>query len=186
MALSARLYRQQLDFIDRLVHRVLREAEIAKATGARHAIAVCNGTVALYLALHGLGIGTGDEVIVPSFTYIASVNTIAQTGGTPVFAESRASDWLLDPADVEGRITSRAKAIMPGHRPARHFRAQLSAIVRRRRGESRPLPARRCTYRTAPSARRPRRDRRICRFCCKLPGRACDTHGYERLYPARE
>ncbi|WP_328799086.1 DegT/DnrJ/EryC1/StrS family aminotransferase [Roseomonas harenae] len=91
------------------------EAAVAEATGSPHAISVCNGTVALHLALHCLDIGPGDEVIVPSFTYIASVNTIAQTGATPVFAESRAEDWLLDPADVERRITPRTKAIMPVH-----------------------------------------------------------------------
>ncbi len=91
------------------------EAAIAEATGAHHAISVCNGTVALHLALHCLDIGPGDEVIVPSFTYIASVNTIAQTGATPVFAESRAGDWLLDPADVERRITPRTRAILPVH-----------------------------------------------------------------------
>jgi perosamine synthetase len=91
------------------------EGSIADATGTRHAIGVCNGTVALHLALHCLGIGPGDEVIVPTFTYIASVNTIAQTGATPVFAESRASDWQLDVADVERHITPRTKAIMPVH-----------------------------------------------------------------------
>ncbi|MFH5923534.1 DegT/DnrJ/EryC1/StrS family aminotransferase [Roseomonas xinghualingensis] len=91
------------------------EAAVAEATGTPHAISVCNGTVALHLALHCLGIGPGDEVIVPSFTYIASVNTIAQTGAMPVFAESRAEDWLLDPADLERRITPRTKAIMPVH-----------------------------------------------------------------------
>jgi perosamine synthetase len=91
------------------------EEQVAAATGAAYAVAVCNGTVALHLALHCLGIGPGDEVIVPSFTYIASVNTIAQTGATPVFAESRMSDWLLDPADVARRITPRTRAIMPVH-----------------------------------------------------------------------
>lgn len=91
------------------------EGAMAETSGARHAISVCNGTVALHLALHCLDIGPGDEVIVPSFTYIASVNTIAQTGALPVFAESRAGDWLLDPADVERRITPRTKAIMPVH-----------------------------------------------------------------------
>ena len=91
------------------------EQAFAAFAGARHAIAVCNGTVALHLALHSLGIGPGDEVIVPTFTYIASVNTIAQTGTRPVFAESRGADWLLDPADVEARITSRTRAIMPVH-----------------------------------------------------------------------
>jgi perosamine synthetase len=96
-------------FVDRL------ERAVAEATGATHAIAVCNGTVALHLALHVLGVGPGDQVIVPSFTYIASVNTIAQTGATPVFAESRRSDWLIDVDDVARRITSRTKAILPVH-----------------------------------------------------------------------
>jgi perosamine synthetase len=91
------------------------EDAVAEATRARHAISVCNGTVALHLALHCLDIGPGDEVIVPSFTYIASVHAIAQTGATPVFADSRTSDWLLDPADVKRRLTSRTKAIMPVH-----------------------------------------------------------------------
>jgi perosamine synthetase len=96
-------------FIDRF------EQAVAETTGAKHAIAVCNGTVALHLALHCLGLGPGDEVIVPSFTYIASVNTIAQTGAKPVFAESLRSDWSLDPEDVERRITPRTKAIMAVH-----------------------------------------------------------------------
>ncbi|WP_052389760.1 DegT/DnrJ/EryC1/StrS family aminotransferase [Belnapia moabensis] len=91
------------------------EAAVAETTGARQGIAVCNGTVALHLALHCLDIGPGDEVIVPTFTYISSVNTIVQTGATPVFADSLASDWLLDPADVERRITPRTKAILPVH-----------------------------------------------------------------------
>ena len=105
---------QQLDLLDgAFVDRF--ERAVAEATGAAHAIAVRNGTVALHLALHVLGLGPGDEVIVPSFTYIASVNTIAQTGATPVFAESRRSDWLIDVEDVAQRITSRTKAIMPVH-----------------------------------------------------------------------
>jgi perosamine synthetase len=91
------------------------EQSIAKTAGAKHAIAVCNGTVALHLAFHCLGIGPGDEVIAPTFTYISSVNTIAQTGATPVFADSRTSDWNLDPADVARRITPRTKAIVAVH-----------------------------------------------------------------------
>lgn len=91
------------------------EAALAETTRARHAIAVCNGTVALHLALHCLGIGPGDEVIVPSFTYIASVNTIAQTGATPVFAEVREADWLLDPAALAPLLTPRTRAILPVH-----------------------------------------------------------------------
>lgn len=91
------------------------EAALAEATGARHAIAVCNGTVALHLALHCLGIGPGDEVIVPSFTYIASVNTIAQTGATPVFADCRVEDWMLDPLALEPLLTPKTRAILAVH-----------------------------------------------------------------------
>lgn len=91
------------------------EAALREITGAPHAIAVCNGTVALHLALHCLDIGAGDEVIVPSFTYIASVNAIAQTGATPIFADSKASDWLLDPEKIEPLITARTRAILPVH-----------------------------------------------------------------------
>ena len=91
------------------------EQALVEVTGFEHVIAVCNGTVALHLALHCNDIGPGDEVIVPTFTYIASVNTIAQTGATPVFADVRESDWLLDPTDLERRITPRTKAIMPVH-----------------------------------------------------------------------
>jgi perosamine synthetase len=96
-------------FIDRF------EAAFIKETGAAHAMSVSNGTVALHLAYHCLDIGPGDEVIVPTFTYIASVNTIAQTGATPVFVECRESDWLIDPEDVKRKITPRTKAIVPVH-----------------------------------------------------------------------
>lgn len=91
------------------------EAMIAEYTGSPHAAAVSNGTVAIHLALHCLDIGPGDEVIVPTFTYIASVNTIAQTGATPIFVDSLPGDWLVDPEDVRRKITPRTKAIMPVH-----------------------------------------------------------------------
>lgn len=97
------------DFIPRF------ERAFGDATGASRAVAVSNGTVALHLSLHALGIGPGDEVIVPSFTYIASVNAIAQTGATPVFVDSRLDDWLLDPKDVAEKIGPRTKAIMAVH-----------------------------------------------------------------------
>jgi len=79
------------------------EHAVCAATGARHAVGVCNGTVALHLALHCLGIGPGDEVIVPSFTYIASVNAIAQTGARLVFAECRSSDCHPSSPPVRAR-----------------------------------------------------------------------------------
>lgn len=91
------------------------EGSFQAATGCGHAVSVSNGTVALHLAHHCLGLGPGDEVIVPTFTYIASVNTIAQTGARPVFVECRAQDWLIDVAAVERAITPRTKAIVPVH-----------------------------------------------------------------------
>lgn len=96
-------------FLDRF------EAAFGAVVGTPHVSAVSNGTVALHLALHCLDLAPGDEVIVPSFTYIASVNTIVQAGGVPVFADCTATDWLLDPEDVERRITPRTRAIMPVH-----------------------------------------------------------------------
>jgi perosamine synthetase len=83
--------------------------------GGAFCTSVTNGTVALHVALEALGITEGDEVIVPTLTYVASVNTIAQTGATPVFADSVPSTWQLDPADVRCKITSRTKAIMVVH-----------------------------------------------------------------------
>ena len=91
------------------------ERAFSEFTGSPHSAVVANGTVAIHLALHCLNIGPGDEVIVPTFTYIASVNTIAQTGATPVFVECKKDDWLIDPIDIVSKITSRTKAIMPVH-----------------------------------------------------------------------
>lgn len=91
------------------------EQGFADYLGTAHATSVCNGTVALHLALVTLGIGPGDEVLVPTLTYIASVNTITYTGATPVFVESLPDSWQMDPADVERRITPQTKAIMAVH-----------------------------------------------------------------------
>lgn len=91
------------------------ERAICEYTGSAHAIAVFNGTVALHLALQCLDIGPGDEVLVPAFTYIASVNAIVTTGATPVLVEARTDDWLMDLEDARRRITPRTKAIMPVH-----------------------------------------------------------------------
>ena len=91
------------------------EEGFSKYTGITHSAAVCNGTVALHLALLAVGIGEGDEVIVPTLTYIASVNAITYTNATPVFADSLEVTWQLDPLDVEKKITSKTKAIMAVH-----------------------------------------------------------------------
>lgn len=91
------------------------EQGFASYIGVDHATSVCNGTVALHLALVALGIGSGDEVIVPTLTYIASVNAITYTGATPVFVDSVKETWQLDPADVKRKITSKTKAVMAVH-----------------------------------------------------------------------
>ena len=91
------------------------ENEFRKFVGVEHATAVSNGTVALHLALVTLGIGPGDEVIVPSFTYIASVSAISITGAAPVFVDSLEDTWQVDPKDVKRKITPRTKAVMAVH-----------------------------------------------------------------------
>jgi perosamine synthetase len=83
--------------------------------GVPHATAVANGTVALHLALLALDVGPGDEVLVPTLTYIASVNAIHYVGATPVFVDSDPVSWNLDPADVERKVTARTRAIMVVH-----------------------------------------------------------------------
>lgn len=97
--------------------RYLQEFEtgFAEYLGVAEGVATCNGTVSLHLILEALGIGKGDEVIVPTLTYVASVNAIQYTGATPVFVDSDPVYWNLDPADVEAKITPRTKAIMVVH-----------------------------------------------------------------------
>lgn len=81
----------------------------------RACVAVNSGTSGLHLGLLSCGIGVGDEVIVPSFTFAATANSVALTGATPVFADIAADDFTLDPASVRASITERTKAIMPVH-----------------------------------------------------------------------
>lgn len=91
------------------------EQGFADFCGVRHGIAVSNGTAALHLALVALGIGPGDEVIIPTLTFIATANAVRYTGATPVFADSEAETWNLDPQDVACRITPHTRAIIPVH-----------------------------------------------------------------------
>lgn len=91
------------------------ESGFSRFVGAQDAASACNGTVALHLALLALGVGPGDEVIVPAFTYIASVNAIRYVGATPVFADSLSTTWQLDPAEVERLATPRTRAVMAVH-----------------------------------------------------------------------
>jgi perosamine synthetase len=88
------------------------ERAIADYVGVRHAVAVSSGTAALHLLVRILGIGRGDEVLVPSFTFAASVNAILYEGATPVFVDIEPETYNLDPADLERRVTPRTKAIM--------------------------------------------------------------------------
>jgi len=83
--------------------------------GVKYAASVCNGTVAIHLALIALGIGPGDEVIVPTLTYIASVNAIIYSGATPVFVDSLLDSWQINPDEVIRKITVNTKAIMAVH-----------------------------------------------------------------------
>jgi perosamine synthetase len=91
------------------------ESRMAEYVGVKYALAVNSGTSALHTVLAAHGIGKGDEVIVPSFTFIATANSVLMVGATPVFAEIEGETYGLDPEDVEKKITPRTKAIMPIH-----------------------------------------------------------------------
>jgi dTDP-4-amino-4,6-dideoxygalactose transaminase len=97
------------------------EAETAEKLGVLETVSCANGTDAIVLVLDAMGIGAGDEVVCPAFTFYATAEAIARVGAKPVFAEIDPVTLNLDPADVERRITERTKALMPVHlfgRPA--------------------------------------------------------------------
>lgn len=91
------------------------EMAFSKFTKIKHSVSVCNGTVAIHLALLALGIKKGDQVIVPSFTYIASVNPIKYINAKPVFVESNLDDFQIDLEDMEKKINKKTKAIICPH-----------------------------------------------------------------------
>lgn len=91
------------------------EAEWATYCEAKHAVGVANGLDALHLALLAMGVGSGDEVIVPSNTYIATWLAVSQCGATPVPVEPVASTYNIDPSLIEAAITPRTKVILPVH-----------------------------------------------------------------------
>jgi dTDP-4-amino-4,6-dideoxygalactose transaminase len=91
------------------------EEEFSQLVSGRHCVAVNSGTSALQLTLLGLGIGPGDEVIVPSFSFAASANAVRLVGAEPVFADIRPDSFCLDPRATEAAITPRTVAIMPVH-----------------------------------------------------------------------
>ena len=90
------------------------EQAVSEAVGVRFALALNSGTSGLYLALTGVGIGPGDEVIVPGFTYVATISAVVYARARPVLAEIDET-FNLDPADVEARITARTRAIIAVH-----------------------------------------------------------------------
>lgn len=97
------------------------EAEFAAFQDAKHAVACVNGTTALEIALRALGVGYGDEVILPPYTFIATASAVITVGATPVFADVRGDALTIDPAKIEEVLTPRTKAIIAVHiagRPA--------------------------------------------------------------------
>lgn len=91
------------------------EEKFARYCGVKYGIATSNGTVALHLALTALGIKKGDEVIVPTLTFIATANAVRYTGAKPAFVDSHLGYWCIDPEKIEEKITLRTRAIMPVH-----------------------------------------------------------------------
>jgi dTDP-4-amino-4,6-dideoxygalactose transaminase len=91
------------------------EALLCASTGARAALVVNSCTAALEMAIEGAGIGPGDEVILPSFTFVSTANAVLKAGARPVFADIDPITWGLDPEDVAMRITPRTRAILPVH-----------------------------------------------------------------------
>ena len=91
------------------------EQEFARAAGAPFAVAASSCTAAMHLALAALGVGPGDEVIVPSFTFVATANAVEYTGARPVFCDVLPRTYTIDPEDFERRITKRTRAVMPVH-----------------------------------------------------------------------
>lgn len=91
------------------------EEAFAEACGTRYGVACANGTVALHLALATLGIGPGDEVILPTFTMIATINAVTYTGATPVLVDSEPVTWNMDLNQVADKVTPRTRVVMPVH-----------------------------------------------------------------------
>ena len=105
------------------------EQECAAFLGARHAIGVSSGSDALVIALGALGVGPGDEVVVPAFTFFATASAVARLGATPVFADVEAESLTLDPASVAARISRKTRAIVPVHLFGRCARVEAIAEV---------------------------------------------------------
>jgi dTDP-4-amino-4,6-dideoxygalactose transaminase len=110
------------------------ESELAQICDARHGVGVGSGTDALRLALTALGVGRGDEVITPAFSFVASATTIVMAGARPVFVDIERETLTLDIAAVERAITPRTKVIMPVHLYGHPAPMDRLAVMARRRG----------------------------------------------------
>lgn len=110
------------------------EDRFAFLCGVRHAIAVSSGTAALHVTLHALGIGPGDEVLVPTLTFVATANAVRYTGATPVFVDSEWETWGMDPEDAERKITGRTRALIPVHLYGHPARMPAILELAKRRG----------------------------------------------------
>ena len=115
---------RELDELKRVVdstyvveHNLTKEFEemICEMTGSKYAVAMTNGTVALYAALKALNIGHGDEVIIPNLTFIATANAIIMAGAKPIFCEIDKDDLGISPKKIISLINKNTKAIMPVH-----------------------------------------------------------------------
>jgi len=96
--------------------RVLEfERSFAKFVGAKHAVAVVNGTAALHASLLAADVGPGDEVILPSFTFVGAANAVVLTGATPVFVDIDPKTYNLDAGQIESKVTGKTRAIIPVH-----------------------------------------------------------------------
>ena len=109
------------------------EKRLAELCGCQHALVVTSGTAALICALVGLGIGPGDEVIVPAYTWLASAGAVLNVGAIPVLANADET-LTLDPADFERRIGPRTKAVIPVHMGGRPANMDAILAVARRHG----------------------------------------------------
>jgi perosamine synthetase len=103
------------------------EQAFAAAAGVKHAMSCSNGTVALHLALLGLGLKVGDEVLVPTLTFVAGANSVVYCGGTPVFVDIDPDIWCIDAAKLEAHITSKTRAIIAVH--LRGHPSDMTAIM---------------------------------------------------------
>ncbi|MEM3734226.1 MAG: DegT/DnrJ/EryC1/StrS aminotransferase family protein, partial [Nitrososphaerales archaeon] len=91
------------------------ERALAEYLGVKHVVLVNSGTAALQAALLALDIGEGDEVLLPSFTFVATANAVLSVNAKPIFVDIRLDDYCIDPEDLERKITKRCKAVIPVH-----------------------------------------------------------------------